>query len=424
VDIVTRVKNILTHPTQEWPVVAAEPGTPAGIVAGYVAPLAAIAPLASFIGLCVVGIGVPFIGTYRVGFANGLAQSAMSFVLALVGVFVLAAIVDALAPSFAGRKSGLAALKVTAYSFTPAFVAGILLVFPPFGMFAILAGLYGIYLLYTGLPIIMGTPREKAPIYTLAVVGSAIVVGMVLAVVSFVGHVGYSYAVTGSPFGIEQNASNDEARNVAASIVGNAVGGGDKNQQAAQQLVDSVASAAADETTAEQKGDANGQAQAGINILKSIVTGGKNVTVVPREQLAALLPDNIGDMTRGVPESDTGEFAGIKGSKASALYKGGSGSIELEVGDMGNAGGLALLAGAAANLTEHENDQGYEKNVDVGGMKVHEEWTNAGKHSELFAIVDNRWALGATGDGLEMDDAVKALQTIDVSKLQAFETGK
>jgi hypothetical protein len=91
---------------------------------------------------------------------------------------------------------------------------------------------------------------------------------------------------------------------------------------------------------------------------------------------------------------------------------------------MGNAGGLALLAGAAANLTEHENDQGYEKNVDVGGMKVHEEWTNAGKHSELFAIVDNRWALGATGDGLEMDDAVKALQTIDVSKLQAFETGK
>jgi hypothetical protein len=91
---------------------------------------------------------------------------------------------------------------------------------------------------------------------------------------------------------------------------------------------------------------------------------------------------------------------------------------------MGNAGGLAALAGAAANLTEHEDNDGYEKNVDLGNMKVHETWTNATKHSELFAIVDNRWALGATGDGVDMDTAEKALQTIDVSKLQALEGSK
>jgi hypothetical protein len=42
----------------------------------------------------------------------------------------------------------------------------------------------------------------------------------------------------------------------------------------------------------------------------------------------------------------------------------------------------------------------------------------------LFAIVDNRWALGATGDGVDMDTAEKALQTIDVSKLQALEGSK
>ena len=424
-DIITRAKNMITHPAQEWPVVAAEPGTPAGIVAGYVAPLAAIAPIASFIGLCIIGVGVPFFGTYRVGFPEGLVQAAVSFLFALIGIFVLAAIVNALAPSFAGQRNWLAALKVTAYSYTPSFLAGILLVFPPLGILAILAGLYGIYLLYTGLPVIMGAPRANAPVYTLTVVGCAIVLGLAFGAATFIVRMGTSYAMTGSPFGaVADNVGSDQAQNVAATIVGNAAGGGDKNQQDAQQLVNSVASAAADANTAQQNGDTGSQAAAGLNILKSLVTGGKSVTVVPREQLAAILPSSIGDMTRGDAQSDSGEFAGIKGSKASAVYKDASGSVELELGDMGNAGGLALLAGAAANLASHENDEGYEKSVDVGGMKVHEEWTNAGKHSELFAIVDNRWALGATGDGLEMDDAVKALQTIDVSKLQAFETAK
>jgi len=185
-------------------------------------------------------------------------------------------------------------------------------------------------------------------------------------------------------------------------------------------LVSSVASAAANADQAQKSGDANAQAAAGLGLIKSLVTGGKSVAVVPRDQLTTMLPAAIGDMTRGDPQSDIGSFAGIKASTASAVYKDSGGSIELEVGDMGNAGGLAALAGAAANLTEHEDDQGYEKNVDVGGMKVHETWVNATKHSELFAIVDNRWALGATGDGEDMDDVVKALQTIDVSKLEAL----
>ncbi len=53
--LVTRASNIITRPHAEWPVVAAEPATPGSIFTGYVVPLAAIAPIASFIGFSVLG---------------------------------------------------------------------------------------------------------------------------------------------------------------------------------------------------------------------------------------------------------------------------------------------------------------------------------------------------------------------------------
>lgn len=418
-DLVTRAKNIITRPNTEWAVVAAEPASPAGIIAGYVAPLAAIAPIASFIGLCIIGVGIPFVATYRTPFVSGVAQAVLSFVFAVIAIFLVAAVVNVLAPSFSGQKNWLAALKVTAYSFTPAFLAGILLVFPVLGILGLLASLWSIYLLYAGLPVLMGAPKDKAPLYTIAVVFCAFVVGAVLGTV-YAGTEMVSYAMTGGWGSSSAASDSDSAQKVAAALVGTAMGGGDKNQSDAQQLVSSVASAAADADQAQKTGDASAQAAAGLGIIKSLVTGGKSVAVVPRDQLAAILPAAIGDMTRGDAQSDVGSFAGIKASSASAVYKDSGGSIELEVGDMGNAGGLAALAGAAANLTEHEDNDGYVKNVDVGGMKVNETWVNATKHSELLAIVDNRWALGATGDGVDMDDVVKALQTIDVSKLEAL----
>jgi hypothetical protein len=418
-DLVTRAKNIITRPNTEWTVVAAEPASPAGILAGYVAPLAAIAPIASFIGLCIIGVGIPFVGTYRTGVVAGVTQAIISFVFAVVIIFAVAAIVNVLAPSFSGQKNWLAALKVTAYSFTPAFVAGILLVFPLLGVLVLLGSLWSIYLLYVGLPTLMGTPKDKAPLYTIAVVFCAFVVGIVLGAV-YAGTEAVSYALTGGWGASSAASDSDSGQKTVAALIGTAMGGGDKNQSDAQQLVSSVASAAADADQAQKTGDASAQAAAGLGIIKSLVTGGKSVAVVPRDQLAAILPAAIGDMTRGDAQSDVGSFAGIKASSASAVYKDSGGSIELEVGDMGNAGGLAALAGAAANLTEHEDNDGYVKNVDVGGMKVNETWVNATKHSELLAIVDNRWALGATGDGVDMDDVVKALQTIDVSKLEAL----
>lgn len=183
-NLVDRVKNILLQPKAEWEAIAAE-STPTGeLYTGYIMPLAAIGPAASIVGMSLVGISMPFMGTFRVPLTSSIAQAVTSYVLTLVGVFVIALIIDALAPSFGGEKNQAQALKVAAYASTPSWVAGIVLILPMLGILSLLAALYGLYLLYLGLPLLMKAPPEKALGYTAVVVVVAIIVMAVIGGVS------------------------------------------------------------------------------------------------------------------------------------------------------------------------------------------------------------------------------------------------
>lgn len=183
-NLIDRVKNILLQPKAEWGVIAAE-STPTGdLYKNYIVPLAAIGPAASIIGMSMVGISMPFMGTIRVPITSSIAHAVTSYVLTLVGVFIIALIIDALAPSFGGEKNQEQALKVAAYASTPSWVAGIVMLIPMLGIIGLLAALYGLYLLYLGLPLLMKAPPEKAVAYTAVVVVVAVVVMMVIGGVS------------------------------------------------------------------------------------------------------------------------------------------------------------------------------------------------------------------------------------------------
>jgi hypothetical protein len=183
-NLVERVKRILLTPRTEWEVIDAEPATPRELYLGYVLPLAAIGPIAQVIGSAVFGIRVPFGGgVYRVPIGTAIIGAVVSYVLTLVGVYVLALIIDALAPNFGGTKSQLQALKVSAYSSTASWVAGIFSLVPGLRFFGIL-GLYSLYLLYLGLPVLMKAPEEKALAYTILVILAALVLFLVVGLVA------------------------------------------------------------------------------------------------------------------------------------------------------------------------------------------------------------------------------------------------
>ena len=181
--LVDRVKNILLTPRTEWEVIDAEPTTVADLYKGYIIPLAAIGPVAQAIGFSVFGMRLPFLGTYRTPVVTAVTQAVVTFVLTLVMVYVLSIIIDKLAPTFGGTSNPIQALKVAAYSYTASWVVGIFMLVPALSFLAIL-GVYSLYLLYLGLPVLMKSPAEKALSYTAVVIIAAIVLFMIIGVVA------------------------------------------------------------------------------------------------------------------------------------------------------------------------------------------------------------------------------------------------
>ena len=154
-DILERVKNIIMTPKTEWLVIAAEEPNTAQIFKGYVLPLALIPAIAHIIGLSVIGRGMMFSSSW--GIAMGLIQ----FILAFVGVYISAYVIAYLAPRFGSQQDMGRAVQLVAYSYTPAWVAGILSIVPALGVLVFVGGLYGLYLVYLGLPHMMKTPQDK-----------------------------------------------------------------------------------------------------------------------------------------------------------------------------------------------------------------------------------------------------------------------
>jgi hypothetical protein len=181
--LIDRVRNILLRPTEEWQVIAGESPTVGDLYRSYIAPLAAIGPVASIVGLSFVGVGIPMVGRHRVPIGAAVFQALVTYVLSLVAVYVVALVIDALAPSFSGERSRIQALKLAAYSSTAAWLAGIFGLVPALGFFA-LVGLYSLYLLYVGAPVLMKVPRQKIVGYTISVVIAAFLVFLVAGLVS------------------------------------------------------------------------------------------------------------------------------------------------------------------------------------------------------------------------------------------------
>jgi hypothetical protein len=173
-NLVERIKGILLQPKSEWPAIEREPGDAGYLFPNYVAIVAAIPAVCTFIGTSIIGFGA-----YRVGIGLGLIRAVVVYALSLAGVFVVAYIIDYLAGTFGARKNLDNAMRVSAYAPTAAWVAGVFNIIPALALLGIL-GLYSLYLLHTGIAALMKPPADKAVVYTIAVIVCAIIVWVII----------------------------------------------------------------------------------------------------------------------------------------------------------------------------------------------------------------------------------------------------
>jgi hypothetical protein len=121
-----------------------------------------------------IGVGDP------IKISQSSAQMmAVSMYGALVGgVFALAYLIQWMAKTFDSKPSFIQSLELAAYTATPMLMVGITTLFPVL-WFVALAGLaavsYSVYLLYSGVPIMMNIPEEKGFIYSSSVVTCGLV---------------------------------------------------------------------------------------------------------------------------------------------------------------------------------------------------------------------------------------------------------
>ncbi len=439
--LIERVKNILLSPKLEWPVIAPEPTSITQLYFSYVMPLAALAAVLSFVHMSLIGVSMPFAGTIRTPIASGLMYSIVAFISGLVGLFLVGLIINALAPSFSGVRDQRQALKVAAYSMTPGYLSAVLALSPVLPtLLQLIAGLYGIYVLYLGLPILMRSPRDKAVGYTAAVVICTILLGVLLGVLSATaGHFSLMPGSLASDSAAQQAAQQEQGATIVGNIIGNTLGTDDKGkagltaalsnlakagQQSEQQTAAGANIAAnASSTGTTSDGAQNPMAAAGglMTALGGALGGPHRVEVVDFKALTPLLPGSLPGMKRLDAKGENQGAIGVKTSSATANYQGDSGGgIQIVISDMSGVSGLMDLAGALVQNTTSQSDSGYEKDTVVGGRSVHEKFDAKARKGELSVLLAKRFQVEITGDGVDMSSLEQALGQVDLAQLESM----
>jgi hypothetical protein len=371
--LVARAKNIILTPGAEWERIDREPATIKGIYLGYVAPLAAIPAIFGLIGALVFGYGA-FGITFRPSPVSAVVGALVGYGLTLAAVFVLALIIDALAPTFQGQKNQVQAFKTAAYAYTASWLAGVFNIHPAMAILTLL-GLYSLFLLYKGLPRLMKAPEDKALPYTglvvLAAVVMALVIGMVTAPLM---RMGGAMGVAGG------GAVSGEVRLPGGASVD------------------------------------LGELEAAAKRMES----GEAVEPIAGAALGALLPADLAGWTRTETSSGSGGAAGLSGSGAKSVFTAGDSRLELSVTDLGGMGALAGLGGALNIEANEETATGYERVGKVNGRMTTEKYDRTDRSGTYGFLVGERFMVQAEGRGVTMDQLKAAAGSVDLRRVEAL----
>jgi hypothetical protein len=188
-NLIERAKNILITPKTEWDVINNETPNTQSILTTYVIPLVAIGAIASFIGWGFIGKSYSYgFGSIKVsGVGLGIRYAIIALVGGIGGALLLAAVIDALAPTFKSEKNFGRSFQLAAYASTASWVGAVFNILPSLAIVGSLIGLYGLYLLYLGLPKLKKTPQEQTTGYFIAslvaMIVASFVIGLILAAI-------------------------------------------------------------------------------------------------------------------------------------------------------------------------------------------------------------------------------------------------
>jgi len=188
----TNAFALLYGPSHEWQNIGQKKQSISHIYLTFLVFFVAIPPAAAYIGSTYVGWQVGSGDTHRLTTESALYLSVIAYISMLIAVFVLSAFIRWMAQTYGANPSLAECVNLTAYSFTPLFLAGFVAVYPILWLdmlISLVAIGMSINLLFKGVPVIMGISEEKAFLFSSSILTVSLVslVGMLAVTAIFWG---------------------------------------------------------------------------------------------------------------------------------------------------------------------------------------------------------------------------------------------
>ena len=414
--IVDRIKNICLTPNTEWPVIASEPSSTGSLMHGYVAPLAAVGASRRLHRRhdCRnehVSLWAPT-GCHRLPWACrgrvvGHRRDHRRRVWS-------ASSSTRWRRRSAPNRTAARAMKVAVYSFTPAWVAGVLRIIPALGVLAILGAFYGFYLLYLGLPALMKAPKEKAAGYTVVTIVARIrrvCRRLEPSAVSMVG---------GRAIGTGCWATSPRRRRVR--VPARAKCSSTRTARWASCRNSARRWRRATRRWKRRRRAATRMPRQRPPWIRSArcSAAGKKVDPLEIDQMKSFLPPTLAGFSKqGNGTAEKSGFASLMVSKAEANYSDGSKTVNIGISDSGGASGIMGLAGWAALQTSKEDDNGSERVSKVNGRLVHEQTRKNGE-DEFDIILGDRFVVSASSRDVKLNQLKAIVSALDLNKIESM----
>lgn len=426
-----RIQAMLFNPRQTWPALVAENAGIGRIYREHLVWLLLLAAVAGFIGNSVIGHGA-FGITVRVPIVAGLVQMVLGFVLSLPMFYVAALVASALAPRFQGQASVTAGMRLVAYAATAGLVGSVFSAIPMLGFLALIAGMYSIWLLYLGAPVVMQVPASRAVGYTAVLVICMVVLGAIVGMVVSV--------VTPGRGDVQMRVGDtsvrvpaDGAGGLTAAILGKAQqaiehGDGD-TAKTPQTPVAELQDAARRAEEALEKRDMVASTQAMVEMVTSAQRAANEAAKAAEkagqatrqplstDALRAHVPGELIGLARTRINTRTEAAMGMSITSLTARYENEQAQLRLALQDVSGTPLMAMAHAMAAGASfTRETDGLIERLHHENGVTYHETYRADGSHASLRVFLPNQLVLEMEGE-LGMHQLRGAAQEMDLPRL-------
>ena len=175
---IQHIIGLFVDPPQQWGKIREQYASGQNNSVIHIFILAAIPAIAGYIGTTQVGWRIGVGDPIKITGDSAIAIAIIYYIAMLVGVFCIGWVIQMLGKAYEVVKPLPLCIALASYTATPLFLIGVMEVYPVLWLNMLLglpALAYTVYLLYTGLPIMMEIPPEKGFLYSSAVLAVGLI---------------------------------------------------------------------------------------------------------------------------------------------------------------------------------------------------------------------------------------------------------